>query len=183
MKVAVFGAGAIGGVIAVRLAQAGHDVTVVARGAHLAAIQEVGLRLTSDGQTHLVRVAAIADTDAAPPQDVVFVTVKAHAIPAAAAAIARLLGPGGILVPAVNGVPYWYFHALPGPYEGRPIASVDPDGTLLRTLPPARVIGCVVYPAAELVAPGHVHHTYGDRLPVGEPDGSRSERVATLSRR
>lgn len=181
MRIAVFGAGAIGGVIAGRMARAGHDVTVVARGAHLAAMRASGLMLTEGERSETVALRAIADTDAAGPQDVVFVTLKAHAMQAAATAIARLMGEHAVLVTAINGVPYWYFAGQPGPFEGRAIESVDPGGTLLRTLPAERVIGCVVYPAAELVAPGHVLHSYGDRLPLGAPDGNRSEALTGLS--
>lgn len=177
----MFGAGAIGGMIAVRMAEAGHEVTVIARGAHLAAIQQVGLRLSAGGQTLCTTLRAINDTEEAGPQDVVFVSLKAHAMTQSAAAIARVMGDGASLVTAVNGVPYWYFHGEGGPHEGRAISSVDPGGELLRLLPPERVIGCVVYPAAELVGPGHVRHIYGDRLSLGEPDGSRSERVTSLS--
>ena len=181
MRVAVFGAGAIGGLLAARMAMAGHPVTVVARGAHLAAIRADGLTLVSGEATTTVRLRALADAEDAGPQDVVFATVKGHAMRAAAPAIARLMGDSAVLVPAINGVPYWYFAAQPGPFEGRAIASVDPGGELLDLLPPARVIGCVVYPAAEIEAPGRIRHTYGDRLPIGEPDGRGSERAAALS--
>jgi 2-dehydropantoate 2-reductase len=181
MRVAVFGAGAIGGVIAARMARAGHAVTVVARGAHLAAMRARGLTVTSAGETIVAPVRAIEAGEEGGPQDVVFVTVKAHALRAAAPAIARLMGDAAALVPAVNGVPYWYFAGEPGPHEGRALASVDPDGVLLRLLPAERVIGCVVYPAATLVAPGRVEHGYGDRLLIGRPDGGRGEAIALLS--
>jgi 2-dehydropantoate 2-reductase len=114
-------------------------------------------------------------------QDFVVVTLKAHALPAAAPAIAAMIGPDSALVTAVNGIPYWYFYGLDGAYRDRRVASVDPDGTLWATLPPSQSIGCVVYPAAEVVAPGVIEHSYGDRFTLGEPDGSRSARSAALS--
>lgn len=182
MKIAIFGAGAIGGFLGARLAQAGADVTFIARGPHLAAMQADGVRLISGGETETVRVRALADAGAAGPQDAVIVTLKAHALPAAAPAIARLFGPETMLVTGINGVPYWYFYGLDGPWRDRRIRNVDPEGTLWDLLPPARVIGCVVYPAAEVIAPGVIEHSYGDRFSLGEPDGSRSARIEALSR-
>jgi 2-dehydropantoate 2-reductase len=181
MRIGIFGAGAIGGLLGARLAAAGSDVTIVARGPHLAAMRADGLTLRSGGETLTVRPRCVADAAEAGAQDFVVVTLKAHALPAAAPAIAAMLGPDGALVTAVNGVPYWYFHALEGPHRDRAVQSVDPGGVLLATLPPARAIGCVVYPAAEVVAPGVIEHGYGDRFTLGEPDGSRSARVAALS--
>jgi 2-dehydropantoate 2-reductase len=182
MKVAIFGAGAIGGLLGVRLAQAGADVTFVARGPHLAAMQTNGVTLHSGGASVTVHPRCVADAAEAGVQDAVIVTLKAHSLPAAAPAIARMMGPDTALVTGVNGVPYWYFHGLDGPWRDRRIASVDPSGVLWDTLPPAQAIGCVVYPAAEVVAPGVIEHTYGDRFSLGEPDGSRSARVEALSR-
>ncbi len=182
MKIAIFGAGAIGGLLGVRLAQAGAEVTVVARGPHLAAMQANGLTLRSGGESVTVRPRCAADAASAGVQDVVIVTLKAHSLPAAAPQIAAMMGPQSALVTGVNGVPYWYFHGLDGPFRDRRIASVDPAGALWDTLPPAQAIGCVVYPAAEVVEPGIIEHTYGDRFSLGEPDGSRSERVEAISR-
>jgi 2-dehydropantoate 2-reductase len=181
MKVGIFGAGAIGGLLAARLTQAGAEVTVVARGPHLAAMQRDGLRLTSGGETFTVRPHCVADAERAGEQDVVFVTLKAHALPAAAPAIARMMDEQTTLVTAVNGVPYWYFHGLAGPWHDRRVESVDPAGVVWKALPPSRVMGCVVYPAAEVVAPGVIEHSYGDRIALGEPDGSRSVRGEHLS--
>jgi 2-dehydropantoate 2-reductase len=181
MKIGVFGAGAIGGLLAARLAQSGADVTVVARGPHLAAMQAYGLRLASGGETITTHPRCAADADAAGEQDFVVVTLKAHALPAAAPAIARMLGRDGVLIPAVNGVPYWYFYGTDSPLSDRRIESVDPGGVLWRTLPPARAIGCVVYPAAEVVEPGVIEHSYGDRFTLGEPDGSRSARAESFA--
>ncbi|GGF30788.1 2-dehydropantoate 2-reductase [Aliidongia dinghuensis] len=180
-RIAIFGAGAIGGLLGAKLALAGVDVTVVARGPHLAAMRARGLTLISGGERHVVPVRAVEDPAEAGVQDYVIVTLKAHSLPAAAPAIARLMGPESALVTGINGIPYWYFHGLDGPLSGRHVESVDPDGVVWRTLPPAQVIGAVVYPAAEVVEPGVIEHTYGDRFSLGEPDGSRSERGQILS--
>jgi 2-dehydropantoate 2-reductase len=182
MKVAVFGAGAIGGMMGVKLAAAGADVTFIARGPHLAAMQENGVTLRSGGDSITVRPRCLADAAEAGVQDYVIVTLKAHSLPAAAPSIAKMMGPDSALVTAVNGVPYWYFHGLAGPFAERRVESVDPGGVLSATLPPSQAIGCVVYPAAEVSAPGVIEHTYGDRFTLGEPDGSRSPRIEALSR-
>lgn len=182
MRVAVFGAGAIGGFLAVRLVQSGVDVTVVARGPHLAAMQANGLRLISGEEDVTVHPRCVSDAKAAGVQDYVFVTLKAHSLPAAAPQIAAMMAPESALVTGINGVPYWYFHGLQGPWEGRAVESVDPGGTLLAILPPDQAIGCVVYPAAEVREPGVIVHTYGDRFTLGEPDGVRKERTEALSK-
>jgi 2-dehydropantoate 2-reductase len=181
VKVGVFGAGAIGGLMGARLAASGAEVTFVARGPHLAAMQEHGVTLKSGGETLNVRPRCVADAAEAGAQDFVIVTLKAHALPAAAAAIRTMLGPDSAVVTAVNGVPYWYFFGIEGPHRDRRVESVDPGGVLWETLPPAQAIGCVVYPAAEVVAPGVIEHTYGDRFTLGEPDGTRSPRIVALS--
>ncbi len=182
MKVAIFGAGAIGGFMGVKLAQAGADVTFVARGPHLAAMRERGVTLISGGETVTVRPRCVGDAAEAGGQDFVVVTLKAHSLPAAAPAIAGMLAPDGAVVTAVNGVPYWYFHGLDGANRDRRVESVDPGGVVWDALPPSRAIGCVVYPAAEVSEPSVIRHTYGDRFSLGEPDGSRSERVEALSK-
>ncbi len=182
MKVAIFGAGAIGGLLGVKLAAAGAEVTFIARGPHLAAMQAGGVTLRSGGETVTVHPRCLADAAEAGVQDYVFVTLKAHALPGAARGIAAMMGPGTALVTGVNGVPYWYFYGLDGPWRDRRVASVDPGGGLWDVLPPAQAIGCVVYPAAEVVAPGVIAHGYGDRFSLGEPDGSRSARIEALSR-
>jgi 2-dehydropantoate 2-reductase len=182
MKVAIFGAGAIGGMMGVKLAQAGAAVTFIARGPHLAAMQANGVTMHSGGETIVVHPRCVATAAEAGHQDYVIVTLKAHSLPAAADDIASMMGPSSALVTGVNGVPYWYFHGIDGPYAGRPIESVDPGGRLLRVLPATQAIGCVVYPAAEVTAPGVITHTYGDRFSLGEPDGSRSPRVEALSK-
>lgn len=186
MKVAVFGAGAIGGMMGAKLAAAGAEVSFVARGPHLAAMREHGVTLLPSekegGEAITVRPRCTADAAELGVQDYVIVTLKAHSLPAAAPAIARMMGPETALVTAVNGVPYWYFYGLDGPWRDHPVHSVDPDGELWRRLPPAQAIGCVVYPAAEVVRPGVIQHIYGDRFSLGEPDGSRSPRVEALAK-
>lgn len=182
MKVAIFGAGAIGGMMGVKLAQAGADVTFIARGPHLAAMQANGVIMHSGGETITVHPRCVASAAEAGPQDYVIVTLKAHSLPGAASDIASMMGPNSALITGVNGIPYWYFHGLEGPHQGRIVQSVDPDGAVSRILPPSQAIGCVVYPAAEVVAPGIIEHTYGDRFSLGEPDGTRSERVEAISK-
>jgi 2-dehydropantoate 2-reductase len=182
VKVAIFGAGAIGGFLGVRLAQAGVDVTFVARGPHLAAMQANGVTLRSGGESVTVRVRCAESAAEAGVQDYVVVTLKAHSLAAAAGSIAAMMGPDSALVTGVNGVPYWYFYGLDGPFRDRVVQSVDPGGALWGVLPPSRAIGCVVYPAAEVVAPGVIEHSYGDRFTLGEPDGSRSPRVEAFSK-
>jgi 2-dehydropantoate 2-reductase len=181
VKVAIFGAGAIGGFLAAKLAQAGTDVTIIARGPHLAAMQANGVTLRSGGESVTVRPRCLADAGDAGVQDYVFVTLKAHSLPGAAPQIARMMGPESALVTGVNGVPYWYFHGLDGPWRDRRVESVDPGGVLWERLPPSQCIGCVVYPAAEVVEPGVIEHTYGDRFSLGEPGGGRGARIEALS--
>lgn len=183
MKICVFGAGAIGGLIGARLAAAqGSEVALIARGPHLAAIRQNGLTLVSDGRQIVTRPFATDDPREVGPQDVVVLAVKANALAGVADAVQPLLGPSTALVPAVNGVPWWYFYKLPGPYENTRLETVDPGGILWARLPPARVIGCVVYPAAEVTAPGVVAHSYSNRFDIGEPDGSKSERASAFAR-
>jgi len=182
MKVAIFGAGAIGGFLGVRLAAAGADVTFIARGPHLAAMRENGVTLKSNGESLTVRPRCLADPAEAGIHDYVVVTLKAHGLPAAAPSIAQMMGPQSALVTGINGVPYWYFYGVDSPFRDRHIESVDPAGKLWSVLPPEKVIGSVVYPAAEVTAPGIIEHTYGDRFTLGEPDGSRSPRAEAFSK-
>ncbi len=181
MKVAIFGAGAIGGLLAARLVQAGAEVTIIARGPHLAAMRERGLTLRSGGESITVHPRCLASAAEAGIQDAVVVTLKAHGLPAAAPDIARMMGPDSVLVTGINGVPYWYFYGLDSPWRDRRVESVDPGGRLWDILPPSQAIGTIVYPAAEVIEPGVIEHTYGDRFILGEPDGSRSARVEALS--
>jgi 2-dehydropantoate 2-reductase len=182
MKIGIFGAGAIGGFLGFRLAQAGAAVTFLARGKTLEALRTNGLTLKSAGKSETIAVRATADAMEAGLQDYVIASVKAHALPAAAPQIAQMMGENGAVVTAINGIPYWYLHGLDAPVGVRTLESVDPGGAVSRALPPGRAIGCVVYPAAEVIAPGVIEHTYGDKLTLGEPDGSKSERVERLSK-
>lgn len=181
MKICVYGAGAIGGFIGARLALSGEEVTLIARGPHLAAMQRDGLKLISGGKTEIVRLRCLADPREAGPQDYVILSVKAHALPSIAGSVQSLLGERTALVPTINGVPWWYFYKLPGPYENARLQAVDPGGVLWDQLPPARVLGCIVYPAVEVIEPGVLEHHYSNRLDLGEPDGSKSERVQAFS--
>jgi 2-dehydropantoate 2-reductase len=182
MKLCVFGAGAIGGLMAAKLAAKGDvAVTVIARGPHLAAMQAKGLTLRSEGQEITVHPRCVGTAEEAGPQDYVVVTLKAHALPGAARQMLPLLGPETAVVSAVNGIPWWYFHKLAGPFEGHRVESVDPGGAVSALLPPERAIGAIVYPAAEVPEPGVIEHTYGDRFTLGEPSGERTPRIAALS--
>jgi 2-dehydropantoate 2-reductase len=180
-SICVFGAGAIGGYLAASLEAAGTPVTVVARGAHLEAMRARGLTLVSEGRTLETRPRVADDPTAVGPQDYLVLTLKAHSLEPALAQLRPLIGPQTTIVAAVNGVPWWYTHKLGGLFEGRLIRAVDPDGALRQGLPPEQVLGCIVYPAAEIAEPGVVQHSYGDRFTLGEPDGSRSERASRLS--
>ena len=183
MKIAIIGAGAIGGLLGARLALAGEDVTFVVRGANLQAIGEHGIKLIeADGREQVARnVRATNDYRAAGAHDLVVLAMKAHQLGAVAAQVPLLCGPDTVVVPMQNGIPFWYFHKLAGPFEGRTLDSVDPGGAIGRAIAPERVIGCVVYPASELVAPGVVRHIEGDRFPLGELDGSTSARAQRVS--
>ena len=183
MKIAVVGAGAIGGYLGARLALAGEDVTFIARNRNLQAINENGFRLINEdgSEQHAPTVRAVQRMADAGPQDVVLLTVKAHQVVDLLPDLRDLFGPQTAVVTMINGVPWWYFHKLAGPYEGRQLDSVDPGGRLSAAIEPERVIGSVVYPAAELVAPGEVRVIEGNRFTLGEPDGSRSERIDALS--
>ncbi len=182
MRICVFGAGAIGGYLAVELALSGQEVCAVARGAHLRAIQENGLKLVIDGREKIARVAAAEDAAVFGVQDVVICALKAHQAFESAAAFAPLLGPDTVVVPAMNGIPWWYFYRSGGEFEGHHLESVDPGGRQWRTIGPQRVIGCVVEPACEVTAPGVIVHHNLKRFILGEPDGSRSARVVQFAK-
>ncbi len=183
MKIAIIGVGAIGGYVGIRLALAGDDVTFIARGANLQALRSRGIRLISaDGREEAVAsVKATDDYAAAGAQDLVILAMKAHQVEAVALEVPKLFGPDTVVVPMQNGIPYWYFHRYPGSLAGTRVHSVDPSGLISEHIPGERVIGCVVYPAAELVSPGVIKHVEGNRFPVGEPDGSTSARVSRVS--
>ena len=181
MKFCVYGAGAIGGYLAVELALSGQEVCVVARGAHLDAIRERGLTLQIHGAERVAKVAADSDPAAFGPQDVVICTLKAHQAFESAPAFAPLLGPDTSVLTAMNGIPWWYFYKTGGRFEGRHLNSVDPDGRQWNSIGPQRAIGCVVEPACEVIAPGVIAHRQFNRFIIGEPDGSHSARVQELS--
>lgn len=183
MKIAIIGAGAIGGYVGVKLALAGEDVTFIVRGANLEAIRKNGMKLImEDGTEHVAgNVKATNDYAEAGPQDIVVLAMKAHQVEAVANDMPKLFGPDTVVVTMQNGIPYWYFQKHGGELDGSQVRSVDPTGIISEKIPAERVIGCVVYPASELIAPGVVKHIEGDRFPVGELDGSSSERVNRVS--
>lgn len=182
MRICVFGAGAIGGHVGALLSREGLDVTLIARGPHLAAMKRGGLTvITDDGDEFVARPRCTDDPAEAGVQDYVLIALKAHSVPPVADRMTPLLGADTVVAPIVNGIPWWYFHKLEGPYEGRRIACVDPGDRQWTHIGPERVVGCVAWTSAELQAPGVVRHTHGNRMPLGEPDGSRSERAVALS--
>lgn len=181
MKVCIVGAGAIGGMIGVRMAAAGHDVTLIARGAHLAAIKANGLKLLMEGEEYVCNpVLATNDLKEVPEQDVIFVGLKAHQITPIADDLAALLTPSTTLVGLQNGIPWWYFQKIGNDYEDRTVQTVDPDGVIAKKINPDNVIGCIAYPAAEIIEPGVIKHIEGTRFPVGEIDGEITERVQAV---
>ena len=183
MKIAVIGAGAIGGLVGARLALAGEDVTFIVRGKNLDAISTHGFKLvTAEGGEQVARNVKATDSyDQAGPQDIVILAMKAHQVEAVVTEVPKLLGPHTVVVTMQNGIPYWYFQKHGGALDGTAVRSVDPSGAVAAGIPPERVLGCVVYPASELIAPGVVRHIEGDRFPVGELDGSASERAYRVS--
>jgi 2-dehydropantoate 2-reductase len=185
LKIAIIGVGAIGGYVGIRLALAGEDVTFIARGANLDALRSRGIRLlTADGEEQVMsKVNATDDYAAAGPQDLVILALKAHQVEAVAREVPKMFGRDTVVVPMQNGIPYWYFHRHAGELAGTQVRSVDPTGVIGEHIPCERVIGCVVYPAAELLAPGVIKHVEGKRFPLGEPNGTASERVTRLAAR
>jgi 2-dehydropantoate 2-reductase len=185
MKIAIIGAGAIGGLVGARFALAGEDVTFIVRGRNLQALREHGIKLvTADGWEHTTtRVHATDDYAEAGPQDLVILAMKAHQVEAVLPQLPKLLGPDTPIVTMQNGIPYWYFQRHGGRHEGTRVSSVDPSGAIAAGIPAERVIGCVVYPASELLAPGVVRHIEGDRFPLGELDGTVSLRVQAIAER
>ena len=185
MKICIVGAGAIGGMLGAKLALAGNEVTFVEPNReHAEAIERNGLRvLDHDGELSYVarNVGVTSGVASVGPQDLVVIAVKAHVIPSVARTLAPLLGPATIVMTVQNGIPWWYFQKLPGPYEGRRIEAVDPGGEIERYIDADRIVGCIVYPAGEVVSPGVIKHVEGDRYSVGELDGTQSERVKLLS--
>ncbi|OWJ61554.1 2-dehydropantoate 2-reductase [Paraburkholderia caledonica] len=181
MKAVIYGAGAIGGWMGVKLAEAGHDIGVVARGATLAALREHGLRLIEGGETQTVRVRAAEDPAELGVQDLVVVAVKGPAMASVAAHIAPLLGPQTLVLTAMNGVPWWFCDGLGGDFAGKRLKSVDPDGAIAAAIPGEQTVGCVVHASCLVEAPGVIRHHQGNGLIVGEAAGRPSERVKALT--
>ncbi|MDE3147756.1 MAG: 2-dehydropantoate 2-reductase [Acidobacteriota bacterium] len=183
MRVCVVGAGAIGGLLAVRLANSGHDVSVLARGAHLAAIAASGLTLVEPDGSSLVAQGLRASDDLATmgTQDLVILALKAHQVVEIAEQLPQLYHDDTVVLPLQNGIPWWFFQKFAGPFEGRRIVALDPEGVLERYIPVERIVGAIAYPAAERDAPGVIRLVEGDRFPVGELDGIRSERAQAIA--
>ena len=182
MKICVVGAGAIGGYMAVHLSLAGHEVSVVARGSHLAAIKANGLKLLENGETliadSLISTNSISDLG---KQDVVLLALKAHQIEPIVDSLSSLLGESTVMVTLQNGIPWWYFQKLKGEYENSIVKTVDPSGILFNRINPDCLIGCIAYPAAMILEPGVIKHIEGDKFPVGELDGAASNRLTMVS--
>jgi 2-dehydropantoate 2-reductase len=181
MKVCIYGAGAIGGWLGVKLGQAGCDIGVVARGATLAALKAHGLRLQQGGETHQVAVQASAEPADLGVQDLVVVAVKAPAMADVAKSIRPLLGPQTIVLTAMNGVPWWFFEGFGGSYAGTRLKAVDPDGSIAEAIPARHIVGCVVHASCSLREPGFVQHHFGQKLIIGEPSGEKTARVQQLA--
>ncbi len=182
MKVCVIGAGAIGGLLGARMALAGDEVSVIDQGLHLKAIQESGIKLIwQDGTEHIAPIAlASSNINDAGPQDLIVLAVKAHFLEQIAPEVPSLIGPDTMIMPVQNGIPWWYFHNHGGEFDGNNLFTLDPTKKLSKYIDSDRIIGSVVYPAATVSAPGVIHHVEGDRFPIGELDGSSSDRVQTL---
>ena len=181
MKSVIVGAGAIGAYVGAAMARAGQDVTLFARGAHLRAMQENGVTVQSATGEYNVRPKVSADLESIGPVDVVFLAVKAHSLPEVAPRIRPLLGPETVVVGMQNGVPWWFFDVPGIPHSGLRLESIDPGGVIFKAIEPRRVIGSIAYIAAEVVEPGVIRHIESNRLSIGEPDGSRSERVRGIA--
>ncbi len=181
MRICIYGAGAIGGYLGVRLALAGADVTLIARGAHLAAMQANGVRLLINGEEQVAYPRCTDNPADIGQQDFVILTLKAPSVPGVVELMQPLLGRDTAVVTAVNGIPWWYFYGLDSPWRNHQLASVDPGGRQWLGIGPERAIGCVVYPATEVVAPGVIQHVSGDRFSLGEPTGEKTARVTALS--
>jgi 2-dehydropantoate 2-reductase len=182
MQICVVGAGAIGGFMGAKLALAGEDVTLIARGPHLDAIRSRGITLVaSDGSEHVAKLQATSDIAGVGPQDMVVLALKAHQIEVVASSLQSIIGPDTAIVTVQNGIPWWYFQKHGGEYDGRRLETLDPNGVLETHIDADRIIGCIAYPATDKPAPGVIRHVEGDRFPVGELDGSKSERVRSIA--
>ena len=181
MRIAIAGAGAIGGYIGARLAKAGADVVLFARGPHLRAMQETGLRVVSPEGDFDVKPEAVGELSAIGHADVVILGVKAHGIASLAPQLRPLFGPDTMVVSTQNGIPWWYFQNHPGDLDGLHLESVDPGGAIAKSIEPERVVGSLAYFATDIAEPGVIHHTEGNRLTLGEPSGARTERLKALA--
>ena len=181
MRFAVYGAGAIGAYMGAKLSAAGEDVALIARGPHLEAIRENGVRIRSSDGDFDARLMATNDPNEIGTVDVVVLAVKAHGLTAIAPLLSPMLGPNTIVLPAQNGIPWWYFQGHGGRWEGTQLESVDPGGIITKHIATERIVGCVVYPAATIVEPGIIHHEEGNRFSIGELDGSSSLRCKELA--
>ena len=181
MKIAIVGAGAIGAFLGAKLALTGEDVHLIARGAHLQAMQTHGVQVKSPEGDFEAHPNATDDYESVGPVDFVFLTVKAHSLTEIAPQIAPLLGPETAVVSAQNGIPWWYFHSHGGPFDGTSIESVDPGGVVAQAIDPSRIIGCIIYPSTVIVQPGVIEHIEGNRFSIGELDGTSSDRCKTLA--
>lgn len=182
MKICVVGAGAIGGLLAVKLAELGESVTVIVRGPHLQAVRANGMKLLMNGTQQVARLAATDRiSEVGTPQDLVILTLKAHQLGGLASDVKALFGPQTVVVTAQNGIPWWYFFNYEGPYKGTVLQSVDPGGTVAANIDVRQVIGSIIYPAADIVSPGVIRHIEGDRISLGELDGADTERLRALT--
>jgi 2-dehydropantoate 2-reductase len=184
VRFAVLGAGAIGAYVGAALARGGADVTLIARGAHGAAMAERGVRVLSARGDFAAHPPVTDDLGAVAGADVVFVALKAYSLPEIAPRLGELLAPGAAAVWAQNGIPWWYFQSLPEPAQGRPrtgLHSVDPGGVIARSIGPEHNVGCVVYCSTQIIEPGVIRHIEGTRFTIGEPDGSVSQRCTQIS--
>lgn len=181
MSICIYGAGAIGGFLGVQLASAAEDVTLIARGPHLEAIQKNGVRLCIDGEERVAHPYCTDNPAEVGPQDHLIITLKTHSVPGIVDTIQPLLCANTTVVMAVNGIPFWYFYKLEGPWRDYQIESIDPGGKQWAKIGPERVIGCVVHPAVEVSAPGVIRHIDGNRFSIGEPGGEKTERIKWLS--
>jgi 2-dehydropantoate 2-reductase len=182
VKICIYGAGAIGGLVAAKLAALGHEISVVVRGPHLAAIRERGLTLQADGTERTFPVRATDRMAELGPQDLVIIGLKAHQVAGVAADIRGLCGPTTTVVTAQNGIPWWYFFKTGGPHEGTVLESVDPGGVIAKNIDVDRVLGSIIYPAADIVSPGLIRHVDGDQLSLGEVDSSDTERLRSTAK-
>jgi 2-dehydropantoate 2-reductase len=181
MRFAIVGAGAIGGFVGAMLARSGEDVALIARGPHLKAIQERGLRVTGSIGEFEVKVRASDDPATIGAADVVFITLKAHSLPQMAPRLSPLIGANTTILTGQNGIPWWYFYRHGGDWEGAHLESVDPGGVIEKHIDSARVVGSVIYPSAIVTEPGVIEHIEGTRFSIGEPDGAKSDRCKAIS--